>query len=320
LLEAIRPNLFKLEIPLPNNPLRALNCYVVVAAERNLIIDTGMNRHECREAMQKGLKELDVDLSNTDFFITHMHADHSGLISYLATDNSKVYCSKPDADVINSKGNWEEMLSYAHLNGFPEDESAIAKHPGFRYGNQTPVDFSIVSEGSTITVGDYIFECVETPGHTKGHLCLYEPHKKLFIAGDHILYTITPNISLWSDNGDPLSDYMQSLDKIYNFDIELVLPAHRRLFADHHQRINELKQHHNRRADEIVSVLVKGSQNAFQIASQIKWDLSYQHWDQFPTPQKWFATGEVIAHLRYLEQKGIVGRAKEEEKLIFYRI
>lgn len=318
MLEAVLPNLFKLEVPLPNNPLKALNCYVVTA-ERNLIVDTGMNRHECKEAMGRGLKELGVVLDNTDFFITHMHADHSGLISYLAADESKVYCSEPDASIINSKGDWRGMLSYACLNGFPRDEDAIEKHPGFKYGNKSPVDFFIVDEGSTVAAGDYIFECIETPGHTAGHLCLYEPYQKLLIAGDHILYTITPNISLWSDEGDPLSDYLQSLEKIYTLDIELVLPAHRGLFTDHRKRIEELKRHHDRRADEIVSVLARGGQNAFQIASQIKWDLSYHDWADFPTPQKWFATGEVIAHLRYLEQRGVVGKAMENGKLVFYR-
>ena len=67
IIEQIRADLFKLEIPLPNNPLRALNSYVIKSDDRNLIIDTGMNRPECLEAMQKGLKELDIDLNKTDF-------------------------------------------------------------------------------------------------------------------------------------------------------------------------------------------------------------------------------------------------------------
>ena len=34
------------------------------------------------------------------------------------------------------------------------------------------------------------------------------------------------------------------------------------------------------------------------------WDMTYSSWDEFPIPQKWFATGEAIAHLRYLEEQG----------------
>ena len=54
--------------------------------ERNLIIDTGMYNDECFNAMQAALKKLDVDLKKTDFFITHAHGDHIGLVTRLIHD------------------------------------------------------------------------------------------------------------------------------------------------------------------------------------------------------------------------------------------
>ena len=48
----------RLEIPLPNSPLKSLNSYVVTGADRNLVVDTGLNRPECLKAMQDGLAEL----------------------------------------------------------------------------------------------------------------------------------------------------------------------------------------------------------------------------------------------------------------------
>ena len=47
------------------------------------------------------------------------------------------------------------------------------------------------------------------------------------------------------------------------------------------------------------------------------WDMTYSSWDEFPIPQKWFATGEAIAHLRYLEEQGAIRRVAEIER-IFY--
>jgi glyoxylase-like metal-dependent hydrolase (beta-lactamase superfamily II) len=52
-----------------------------------------------------------------------------------------------------------------------------------------------------------------------GHMCFHESDKKLLFAGDHILNDITPNIQLWSDQWNPLKEYMASLDKIYDLDI-----------------------------------------------------------------------------------------------------
>lgn len=43
------PDIYRIEVPLPNNPLRYLNSYVVRGRDRFLVIDTGFNRPECRE-------------------------------------------------------------------------------------------------------------------------------------------------------------------------------------------------------------------------------------------------------------------------------
>jgi len=47
MIEQVLPDLFRIEIPLPNSPLRSLNSYLIKGKERFLIIDTGMNREEC---------------------------------------------------------------------------------------------------------------------------------------------------------------------------------------------------------------------------------------------------------------------------------
>jgi glyoxylase-like metal-dependent hydrolase (beta-lactamase superfamily II) len=91
MLEEIIPDLFRIKIPLPDSPLKYLNSYVVRDAQKSLIIDTGLNRKECLAAMQEGLRELDIDLKRTDFFITHLHADHFGLIAKLITDSSLIF-------------------------------------------------------------------------------------------------------------------------------------------------------------------------------------------------------------------------------------
>ena len=44
MIEEVLPNLYKMEIPLPRNPLKAVNSYVIKNNERNLMIDTGMGR------------------------------------------------------------------------------------------------------------------------------------------------------------------------------------------------------------------------------------------------------------------------------------
>ncbi|NIS59551.1 MAG: MBL fold metallo-hydrolase [Proteobacteria bacterium] len=319
MIEEVLPNLVRIEIPLPGSPLKSLNSYVIKASDRNLIIDTGLNRRECLGAMQAGLRQLDVDLGETDFFITHLHADHFGLVSRLVTNTSKIYFNRPDTEIMKTWGGWESMLDYASMNGFPENElrAALHGHPAYKYSLEWIPDLSILGDGDTIRIGDYRFKCVETPGHTRGHTCLYEPTRKILVSGDHILNDITPNIQCWSDQGNPLKNYLASLDKVYELGVNLVLPGHRRLFRNYKERIQELKRHHKKRADEIRLILGRGSRNAFQVASEMTWDIDYESWNLFPPAQKWFATGEAIAHLRYLEERGMVFRERDEKMITF---
>jgi len=319
MVEEVLPNVYRIEVPLPRNPLQAINSYVIKDEGRSLIIDTGMNRPECMSVLSAGLKELEVDLRQTDFFVTHLHADHLGLVSSLATETSTVYFNKPDGDAISSGADWDKNTDFAALNGFPDDErkKAIENHPGRKYSSQTHLDFHILKEGDTIGMGDYQFRCVETPGHTRGHLCLYEPNKKILMSGDHILVDITPNISLWSDDENPLSEYLSSLDKVSDLDVALVLPGHRSIFQNCKKRVEELKHHHRARADEVLTILEEGSQNAYQVASRMSWDVDYKSWERFPPQQKWFAFGEAVSHLKYLQEEQRVEQQRRGQETVF---
>jgi glyoxylase-like metal-dependent hydrolase (beta-lactamase superfamily II) len=313
MIEEILPSLYKLEIPLPDSPLKALNSYVIKGRERSLIIDTGWNREECMLAMQAGLACLGIDLRKTDFFITHGHGDHLGLVPCLATETSCIYFNRPDMEWLQDAARWGKFLDFARLNGFPEDE--LRRRPQGPPEYNLP--FSIVKEGDTIIAGEYQFVCIATPGHTRGHLCLYEPGNRVLVAGDHILDEITPNITLWSYGRNPLKEYLSSLDKVSKYDVELVLPGHRALLGDPEKRIGELKSHHEMRAREIFSILGEGPQNGFQVAAKMSWDITYDSWDLFPMTQKWFATGEAIAHLKYLEEQGLIQREMNEDAKSF---
>ena len=319
MIEEISAGLYRVDIPLPGNPLRGLNSYVIKGRDRNLIIDTGWDRRECREAMLSALQEIGVDLSETDFFITHVHADHIGLLASLLTPNSRIFFNKPEADIIKAQQGWGYMFELAGLMGFPEEElkAVMRNHPVFRYYGNVKLDYTLLKEGDALPVDGYDFRCIETPGHTRGHLCLYEEKSKLLISGDHILAEITPNIQLWSQGINPLQDYLDSLDKVSRLDIELVLPGHRRTIDDCRRRIGELKEHYRHRADEVLRILSEGTKDAYEVAGRMTWDLDCATWEGFPAPQKWFATGEAIAHLKYLEERQEVVRAKRDGIVVF---
>lgn len=322
MLEEISPNIYKSEIPLPKNPLKAVNSYVIKGQGQFLVIDTGMNREECMREIVSDLQRLSVDLKKTDFFITHLHADHLGLVANLASDTSKVYFNELEASIINSEKferGWRDLAAIYTSHGFPkgELEKAMRSHPGHLYGPKRHIDFCILKEGDIIDIGDYSLRCIETPGHSPGHMCLYEPTKKILISGDHILFDITPNITFWPEMDNSLKEYLANLDKVYALDVDLVLPGHRNIWNNHRRRITELQEHHQARLNEILAALEEGEKTAFQIAPYVSWDIDYGSWELFPPSQKWFAVGETIAHLEYLEENKMIERRTQEQKILF---
>ncbi len=326
MFEEILPNLYHTEIPLPKSPLKWLNSYIVKGGDRFLIIDTGFNREECLSVMNASLQKLGVDLNKTDFFITHLHADHMGLLGTLASDSSKVYFNELEsrrayAQRTNGQAHWEKQLEVYIANGFAADaaRTSMMSHPAHKYQSKRKIDFVMVNDGDMIDIGDFHFRCVATPGHSPGHTCLYEEEKKILVAGDHILFDITPNISYSTEMENSLGEYLDSLEKVNALDVRLVLTGHRRLVHDLHGRVKELQEHHRARLNEVLVALGDGEKNILQIAPHISWDITAKTWEEFPAQQKWFAFGETMAHVQYLEYKGKV-RSKNNNGTIVYSL
>jgi glyoxylase-like metal-dependent hydrolase (beta-lactamase superfamily II) len=324
MIEEIVPNLYRMEIPLPKSPLKWLNSYVVRSRDRFLIIDTGFNQDECQNEMNANLRSLGVDLNKTDVFVTHFHVDHIGLAGTLAMDNSQVYLNETEARQMNSlrdnwAGNWQKLLDVYVANGFPAEDARISmeSHPAHKHGLKKEIAFSIAKDGDMIEVGDFRFQCISTPGHSPGHMCLYEPNKKILVAGDHVLFDITPNIAYWLEMDDPLNEYLTNLEKVQALDVKIVLPGHRRLVHDLHKRIKELQEHHRDRLNEVLAARGDGAKTALQIAPCIRWDIAFKSWEEFPPAQKWFAFGETLAHIRFLENKGKLRRQSQNGKILY---
>jgi glyoxylase-like metal-dependent hydrolase (beta-lactamase superfamily II) len=142
-----------------------------------------------------------------------------------------------------------------------------------------------------------------------GHICLYERTKKAFLSGDHILNPISPSVGLHAQSmGNPLSDYLSSLQAIRELDVEMVLPAHGDEFGGFRERIDELMEHHEERLQEICEILTRrGGQTAYETASGMKWNLEgdFEDWPPF---MRRLATTEALAHLELLVSRGAVQR------------
>lgn len=322
MIETILPNLYKVHVPIPNNPLRATNAYIITAADRNLIVDPGVYDRESLAVMRNVIRDLTLDPAKTDYFITHQHFDHYTLVYALKTSASAIYASSAAASAIHAMSTIKDIASriksFALRNGFSSRESEKIAYSLAEPESPPPaLDCTHLGEGDTLTYGDYRFICIETPGHTRGHLCLFEPKNSLLIAGDHLLFDITPHLSVWEPDDNTLSPYLQSLEKIRHLPVKLVLPGHRSTFTSFSERIDELIRHYTGRSEEVLALLRKyGSLSAVQAASRLTWNINGT-WVQFPSSQKLFAAIETLAHFRFLESNGLVRREEVGNQTIY---
>lgn len=304
------PSIYKIDVPLPNNPLRNLNCYVVKTEEKNLIIDTGFNIEECYSALKAGLDELNIDINKTEMFLTHLHSDHVGLAGAIMPKGSKIYMSDVDYDYFVNfiQGeSWDTVDQKFIQEGFPIDAIPLLRetNPARAFAPDESFDAFIVKDGDKINIGGYEFTCISTPGHTPGHMCLYLEKRKLMFLGDHVLFDITPNITFWSHVDNSLLNYLNSLRKIQGFEVETALPGHRKNEMDFYVRIKEILKHHEIRLNECCKIIKENPQiNSYDTAGKMQWSMRGRNWNEFPMHQKWFAVGETIAHIDYLMAEG----------------
>lgn len=176
----------------------------------------------------------------------------------------------------------------------------------------------VLYDGEILSTGLYDVEVIWTPGHSPGHICLYEPRNRLLFSGDHILPGITPNISYNVQSGDnPLGDYIHALCKLQHLPVAKVLPAHEDVFSDLRTRIEQIVIHHDRRKAEIQEVLASGEpRNAWEISPLITWDTPMA-WDKLPPLNKRSAVTEVVAHLECMRWEGIVQRIIKDNSVSY---
>ena len=280
--------------------------------------------------LNRQLGEIGVKPENlTEILVTHFHIDHVGLVPRLRKlSGAQLMVSAKTAEAVQllrqtHESYWENLMNMYKLAGVPTElvEQMVKATPGHLYQavyEELARPSRALKDREKTSIGNYSFQAVWTPGHSPGHMCLYEPNLRLLMAGDHLLPTITPHVTEWGEESNALTNYLDSLEKIGKLDVDVVLPAHEDLFKNHCKRISELQEHHRLRAMEMLSEIQRQKLTPYQIASRIQWDIEYTSWDHFPFFQKFLAVGETLAHLKFLEKQGQVKKSIDAET-VFYR-
>ena len=202
--------------------------------------------------------------------------------------------------------------------------AAVATKPRPQGGNRM-FDFGtpdvLLQDGDILEFDGWRMQAVWTPGHTPGHMCIYETNHRLMFTGDHVLPYISPNVSLHADQegSSPLSEFRDSLRKVAAFDVACALPAHEFTLRDLKDRCEVLLHHHDERLEEVRDAIgTSGPVSARTISQTVKWNTG--PFDDFNIFMKRSALGETLSHLRLLEDEERVREIVDGDRILWEQV
>jgi glyoxylase-like metal-dependent hydrolase (beta-lactamase superfamily II) len=134
---------------------------------------------------------------------------------------------------------------------------------------------------------------IATPGHAADHLCFVID--RACFTGDLIL-GMGSTIVGPRDTGGSLYDYMRSLERLRELDLEVLYPGHGPEVRDPSAKIDEYVEHRMMRERRLVAALDRGERSRTALLAEV--------WDDVPKELRGPAAIAMQAHLEKLQDEG----------------
>lgn len=316
-VEQVRPGMWSIPVPLPNNPLRYVLVYALETHNGVALIDTGWNTDDAWTALTDGLAQAGFAVTDVRAaLITHIHPDHFGLAGRVReVSDAWVALHPADAALLPARYGMDvpqllmQMRAFLAGCGVPQEvlDELTAASMGVREFVSLVQPDVLLEDRQRVALAGWNLRALHTPGHSPGHLCFHDAERRLLVSGDHVLPRISPNISLHAQQpSNPLADFLDALQRIRDLDVDEVMPAHEWRFRGLRPRIDELVAHHEARLAEVEAVLrTSPGATCWDVTLQLSWS---REWAQIRGYMRRAAVGETLAHLALLESRGRVRR------------
>ncbi len=308
------PDVYLIEGPIDHAIVPATNCYVVKDDGDCAVIDTGSPWERGYQHLDAQLNELGVERSRASFILTHVHFDHAGLIDRIAPPQARLYVGRSEYNR-TLRSNVDRVLNEMLLR-LPQEGVSASEVDTFVTMYERSTEFStpahnplLVGEGDKIIVGRYSLSVLDLPGHTSGHIGLYEPSSQTLFCGDHVLGLISPCIETPSGSNDNLGDHLSSLERVANLPVRLLAWGHGDPQPTCQQRVRWLIDHHEKRCAEATGIIKENpGRTGLEIITSLRWSVPFDSWDLIPPIQRSVIIAEGLAVLDHLVTRGTIER------------
>jgi hydroxyacylglutathione hydrolase len=205
---------------------------ILIHSQRPTLIDSGFGSDLA--ATEHLLREAGVGAENLQLIVnTHYHSDHSGGNSGLQRKfGVAIGAHRWEADLVNRR---DRAAGGAEWLDQPIEAYQVDL---------------LLSDGDVIDAGEIQLQVIHTPGHTLGHICLYEPESQILMGGDLLHKGDVAWVNPFQEGVGAVQRIMESLDRLLSLPIQVVLPGHGLLIYDVEMAIDRALGRYERWLDE----------------------------------------------------------------------
>jgi glyoxylase-like metal-dependent hydrolase (beta-lactamase superfamily II) len=237
------------------------------------VIDPGPRLDSHRDALAAALEGCTV----RSILVTHCHADHSPLASWLAAETgAPTFAFGPHGDDAWDIGEDPPEVVAAEERAAEERKAAsggtddAAAEPVME--ESTDRDFTpdvAVATGDEVATGDgWVMTALHTPGHTSNHTCftLDDGTNRTIFTGDHVMGWSTTVVS--PPDGD-MAAYLESLRVVAGRADHLAIPTHGPPIPDPSRFVGDLIAHRLERERQVLDAVRGGTHSIAAMVEQL---------------------------------------------------
>jgi glyoxylase-like metal-dependent hydrolase (beta-lactamase superfamily II) len=286
---------------------RLITCHLL-RGERTLLVDSGFP-HTATETIIPYLDSIGV--SDIHWLVTtHASGDHFGGNAAIKHHSPQVQiiAHTLDADAISNHATFiQEHITFFQKQGVPLAEVKLDDLEFIRlHGPEAPIDQTLASNAHLSLSGTWQVDLLRAPGHTPGHLMLYDPLHRALISGDALMGAGVPNLAGGLDMPPHYFDanwYIQTIRTARALEPQHLFATH---YAPRHgsgvQQFLDESETFVEHFEASFLTILESQRTALSVA-----DLIQASRGILGIPEATYQYGMlVLAHLKSLKQKGYV--------------
>ncbi len=164
---------------------------------------------------------------------------------------------------------------------------------GDDHQDETFAPDTLLHDGYALITQELTLRAVHTPGHVSNHYCFLLDEEGMLFAGDHIMNGST--VVIIPPGGD-MQAYIASLQRLLDFQVEVIAPGHGEVIHDSRAEIEGLVEHRLGRERKVIAGLQQTGRVPIEDLVPVVYD------DVDPSLHPW-AKLSLEAHLIKLERE-----------------